>query len=85
MVTLFLSDESWGAWMAEALGHLSQHQAKNIAIAALLPDGQTVTGYFDMSANDKAIIAAHIQADAMLDVVKANGDTIRQAWEENAE
>lgn len=25
------------------------------------------------------------QADAMLDVVKANGDTIQQAWEENEE
>lgn len=85
MAALFLSDEAWADWMAETLAHLSQDQAKNIAVAALLPDDQAVTGYFNMSAADKAVIATHIQADAMLDVVKANGDTIQQAWEEKAE
>lgn len=85
MATLLLSDEPWAEWMAETLGRLSQGQAKNIAVAALLPDGRTVTGYFSMSAADKAVVATHIQADAMLDVVKANGDTIQQAWEENEE
>lgn len=64
-------------------GYHCKMGAEKIAIVGIAPDGQSVfTGYTNMTMGDKAVAATHIQADAMLDVVCNNGQSIRQAWED---
>lgn len=46
-------------------------------------DGEVLTGYWNVNAMDKAAAASEIQMDAMLDMVGANRDYIKQQWEEN--
>ena len=50
-----------------------------------LPNGEVFTGYFRLDTMDKALLAANMQADAVLDAVCHNGQRIQQAWEDNAE
>ena len=47
--------------------------------------GEVITGYYNCLMSDKAVMAANIQADAILDSVMANADSIVQKAEEIAE
>lgn len=83
MQNILMSDAPYAEWLADALATIAEMGAKKIAIVGIAPDGQSVfTGYTNMTMGDKAVAATHIQADAMLDVVCNNGQSIRQAWED---
>ena len=83
MQNILMSDAPYAEWLADALATIAKMGAEKIAIVGIAPDGLSVfTGYTNMTMGDKAVAATHIQADAMLDVVCNNGQSIRQAWED---
>lgn len=82
MASYLISDAPYAAWLSDVLATLEEHKATKIAVAAPLPGGEVFTGYFDMSTMDKALMATNIQADATMDAICANGQMIRQAWDD---
>lgn len=47
-----------------------------ICFAATKADGTEFTGYYNADATDKAVFAHDIQSDIVMDIIKANADTI---------
>lgn len=82
MASYLISDAPYAAWLSDVLATLEEHKVAKIAVAAPLPGGEVFTGYFDMSTMDKALMATNIQADATMDAICANGQMIRQAWDD---
>ena len=63
-----------------------EHKPEKIAISAILPDGSTFTAaYGDCGPFDLAMLAFHMQADAIMEIVKVNAKEIVQAAEEEEE
>lgn len=85
MASYLISDAPYTAWLSDVLATLEEHKVTKIAVAAPLPTGEVFTGYFRLDTMDKALLAANMQADAVLDAVCHNGQRIQQAWEDNAE
>lgn len=52
-----------------------------IAIVAKTESGNTLTGYYNADAQDKAVFAHHIQSDIVLDIIKANAAEIKAMME----
>lgn len=82
MASYLISDAPYAAWLSDVLATLEEHKVTKIAVAAPLPGGEVFTGYFDMSTMDKALMATNIQANATMDAICANGQMIRQAWDD---
>ena len=82
MASYLISDAPYAAWLSDVLATLEERKVTRIAVAAPLPGGEVFTGYFDMSTMDKALMATNIQADATMDAICANGQHIRQAWDD---
>lgn len=57
----------------------------SIALVASLETGETLTGYFHADAQQKAVFAHNINADAMPDVVLNNINLVRDALDELGE
>ena len=76
-----MSDAPYAAWLSDVLATLEECKIEKIAVAAPLPNGEVFTGYFRLDTMDKALLAANMQADAVLDAVCHNGQRIQQAWE----
>lgn len=85
MASCLISDAPYAAWLSDVLATLEEHKVTKIAVAAPLPGGEVLTGYFDMGTMDKALMATNIQADATMDAICANGQRIQQAWQDDAE
>ena len=85
MASILMSDAPYAAWLYDVLATLEECKIEKIAVAAPLPKGEVFTGYFRLDTMDKALLAANMQADAVLDAVCHNGQRIQQAWEDNAE
>lgn len=43
--------------------------------------GNTLTGYYNANARDKAVFAHHIQSEIVLDIIKANAAEIKAMME----
>lgn len=69
-------------WLRESITALFQDDFSSAAIVATNLNGETITTYFQADTTQKAIFAHNIQADAMLDLVLANADMIREALED---
>jgi hypothetical protein len=85
MASVLMSDAPYASWLSGVLTTLEEHKIDRIAIAAPLPNGEVFTGYFRLDTMDKALLAANMQADAVLDAVCHNGQRIQQAWEDSIE
>ena len=70
------------AYLNGAVQLMLEHEPESAVFAARLPDGQMMTGYYKAEAEDKAVIAHHIYADALLDTVLNNIEFIRGALDE---
>ena len=81
MASVLMSDAPYASWLSDVLATLEEQKIERIAVAAPLPNGEVFTGYFHMDTMDKALLAANMQADAVLDAVCHNGQRIQQAWE----
>ena len=68
----------YSAWLEESIKTVVNIQPKSICIAATAEDGTTFTGYYSADAESKAIFAHHIQSDVVMDIIRANAETIKQ-------
>lgn len=80
-MTYLMSDAAYAPWAADSLSLIEQEGVQKIAILGITPKGEVLTAYYNLQMSDKAVIAAHVQADAVLDSVMANGNLIRNSWE----
>ena len=72
MASVLMSDAPYASWLSGVLTTLEEHKIDRIAVAAPLPNGEVFTGYFRLDTMDKALLAANMQADAVLDAVCHN-------------
>ena len=77
MASVLMSDAPYASWLSDVLATLEEHKIDRIAVAAPLPNGEVFTGYFRLDTMDKALLAANMQADAVLDAVCHNGQLIQ--------
>ena len=73
-----ISETPYAEWLEESIKTIFEQNPDRIAICATLSDGDTLTAYYNCCAEDKAIFSHHINSDAMLDVVLANIDIIKE-------
>lgn len=76
-----ITNEAYAAWLEETLQLIYKSKPTAIGIAAITSAGETVTGYYNADAQDKAIFAHHIQSDIVLDIIKANAVEIKVIME----
>lgn len=77
MPSVLISDKPYAQWLTESLAEIDRRNIGAIAVIAIDVDTRdTITGYYNSSMQDKAIMAANMQADALLDSVMANADQI---------
>lgn len=86
-MSIVISDQPYADWLAESLGYLESRNIQKLALVGIDEQHhEVVTGYFDCTFADKAVIASNVQADALFDTVLANADRIvHQAEEMNEE
>ena len=77
-----ITNEVYAAWLEESLQLIYKAKPKAIAIAAVTETGETVTGYYNADAQDKAVFAHHIQSDIVLDIIRANAAEIKAMMED---
>lgn len=78
-----ITKKPYTAWLEEALGTIMETGAEKLCVAAILPDGNVFTGYYNADATDKALFSYNIQSDVTMDIIKANIDTIKKAMEDD--
>ena len=82
---MFENDELT-AWLEDCVKNLYERNKESrivsAAIVTLFEDRVVLTGYYNCDAQDKAIFAHNLNADAMLDIVCNNADIVKQAIEE---
>lgn len=82
---MFENDELT-AWLESCVQNLYERNKESrivsAAIITLSEDGLALTGYYNADAQDKAVFAHNLNADAMLDVVLNNIDKVRDALED---
>lgn len=78
-----MSEKGKLKWLEKTAEQVMANELCWCSVVMLKKDGEVLTGYWNMEATDKAFAAAEIQMDAMLDMVGANRDYIKQQWEEN--
>ncbi len=69
--------EEWQSFFAETMNTLCKKKIRGIAIVALLSEREedgsgAMTGYFNMSTEDRAMAAVHIQGDVVDGIARAN-------------
>ena len=83
MHSIIISDKPYASWLAESLANIDDINADAIAITAIdVKKHEVITGYYNCSMQDKAIIATNIQSDALYDSILANADQIIKRAEE---
>ena len=76
----------YAGWLEDLIRTLLELKPNKIAVAAIIPDGDVLTGYYgDCTHVDKAIMGYHLNLDATMDVVEANARVITRAAEEQEE
>ena len=74
------------AWLEDCVKNLyERNKESRITSAAIITQSEdrvVLTGYYNCDAQDKAIFAHNLNADAMLDIVCNNADIVKQAIEE---
>lgn len=90
MATYIISNDMtqpYSEWVTQFLQDIAHRPVKGIAVAVTMDGGdeELLTAYYGCHMMEKAKIASNIFADAMMDVVKYNGQAIREAWEDENE
>ena len=75
------------AWLEEVVRIIFEKTPVSMAFVATLEGGDTLTGYFNADAQDKAVFAHHIQSDIIMEIIENNAGLIRETLEgaENAD
>ena len=78
----FSTNPEMAAYLEETLSILFNSNPVSAVVAARTDDGSTFTGYYNADAEDMAVFAHNISADAMLEVVLNNIDLVRDALDD---
>lgn len=79
-------DSPYAAWLEGFIKAVMEHKPEMIGVCCIMENGESMTGYFgDVYHADKAVMAYHLQIDAITDVVKANAAQLIQAEEDDEE
>ena len=81
MASVLMSDAPYASWLSDVLATLEEHKIDRIAGCAALYRMARYSLWATSAWMDKALLAANMQADAVLDAVCHNGQRIQQAWE----
>ncbi len=73
-----ITKQKYSTWLEESLKTVLEFKPSSICIVASSEDGTTKTGYFNATGQDKAIFAANIMSDVVMDIVKINADDIKK-------
>jgi hypothetical protein len=73
-----ITKQEYSTWMEECLKTVLEFNPSSICIVATAGDGTTKTGYFNSTGQDKAIFAANIMSDVVMDIVKINAEDIKK-------
>ena len=73
-----ITKQEYSTWLEESLKTVLEFKPSSICIVASAEDGTTKTGYFNASGQDKAIFAANIMSDIVMDIVKINAEDIKK-------
>lgn len=66
-------NKNLAAWLEDSVRHIMEDGMDGIAIVAENRDGVFFTSYYNVGCSRKMEFAAHIQIDAVHDVLGANG------------
>lgn len=72
----------YAPWLENAIRFMTEHNVLSACIVATIDGGDTMTGYWNANANDKAVFASNIQSDVMFDVIRNNANAIKQILED---
>ena len=76
-MSIVISGQPYANWLTESLGYLEDRGIQKLALLGIdVSTGETVTGYFNCTMADKAVMAANVQADALFESVLANARLI---------
>ena len=74
----------YAEWLESFIRSIVEMKPVRIGVCAVGENGEVLTGYYgDLYPEDKAVMAYHIQTDAIMDTVTANAKQIVMAAEEN--
>lgn len=73
-----ITKQEYSTWLEESLKIVLESKPSSICIVASAEDGTTKTGYFNATGQDKAIFAANIMSDVVMDIVKINAGDIKK-------
>ena len=77
-----ITKQEYSAWLEESLKTVLDFKPTSICIVATAEDGKTKTGYFNSTGQDKAIFAANIMSDVVMDIIKINAREIKGLLDE---
>lgn len=69
-------------WFEESLKAIFSREVDSACVVAADKDGYILTGYYNADAQQKAVFAHNINADAMLDVIVNNIGLVKEALDE---
>ena len=71
-----ITKQPYAKWLEECIATIAGIEPCCICFAATKADGTVFTGYYNADATYKAVFAHNIQSDIVIDIIKANADTI---------
>lgn len=77
--------QAYDEWMTYVSNMLAMHNVKGVAIVALIDEGGTFTGYWNMTLNDKLWAKEEINFDAIDEFLKNNAERYGFAVEDTDE
>lgn len=73
-----ITKQEYSAWLEESLKTVLEFKPSSICIVATAEDGTTKTGYYNATGQDKAVFAANILSDVVMDIIKGNAEKIKE-------
>ncbi len=73
-----ITKQEYSTWLEESLKTVLEFKPSSICIVATAEDGMTKTGYYNATGQDKAVFAANILSDVVMDIIKGNAGKIKE-------
>lgn len=76
-----ITKQEYSTWLEESLKTVLEFKPSSICIVATAEDGTTKTGYYNATGQDKAVFAANILSDVVMDIIAINAEKIKEILE----
>ena len=76
-----ITKHEYSTWLEESLKTVLEFKPSSICIVATAEDGTTKTGYYNATGQDKAVFAANILSDVVMDIIAINAEKIKEILE----